>query len=383
MELKLSVAAGTCDRDLCPVRVPLPELGEGTGARLYETETGAEVPCQAVPGELAFLLLGLPRGEVRRYRLVLGGAPAPPAPGFGVKAVGGDALEVTVGGQLFTRYNYGPSWHRPFFHPVIGPGGKRVTRSWPMEEGVEGPDESKDHPHHTGLYVAHGEVNDVNHWGRGERAGRMVHRELGALASGPVYAEVQERLDWVRPTGEPMLAERRTFAVYDLPGEERLLDLTIALEARHGPVHFGDTKEAGLLSVRVASSMEGKRGAGLIENAFGGRREGETWGRAAPWCHYSGPVDDVIEGIGAFDHPGNPRYPTAWHVRDYGLFSANPFGYHDYFPGTTRDGSLTVPAGQTITFRFRVHFHRGDAAAGKTAERWSDFALPPAVGVDE
>jgi hypothetical protein len=57
---------------------------------------------------------------------------------------------------------------------------------------------------------------------------------------------------------------------------------------------FGDTKEAGLISVRVASSMEGKREQGLIENAFGGRREPETWGKPSPWCHYSGPVG--VEG---------------------------------------------------------------------------------------
>jgi len=31
-------------------------------------------------------------------------------------------------------------------------------------------------------------------------------------------------------------------------------------------------------------------------------------------------------GIAVFDHPSNPRHPTTWHVRDYGLFAANPLG---------------------------------------------------------
>jgi hypothetical protein len=380
MELKLSVAAGPFDRDLCPVRVAIPELKAGQGARLVESETGADVPCQVEEGELAFLLQGLGRGQVRTYTLTTRDAGNTPAEGFGIGEVP-DGLEFTVGGRLFTRYNFGASQTRPYFHPTIGPGGVRVTRSFPMEPGYEGADESTDHPHHTGIYVAHGEVNDVNHWG-GRTAGKQLHQEFGAVWRGPVYAGAQEHLEWVGPDGTPTLAERRSFVVYNLPGEERLLDVTTSLIARYGPVHFGDTKEAGLISVRVASSMEGKRGQGLIENAFGGKREPETWGKPAPWCHYSGPVGDTIQGIGIFDHPHNPRYPTNWHVRDYGLFSANAFGYHDYFPNTQRDGSLYVQAAHHVTFRYRLHFHRGDAAAGKTEQRWADFALPPAAGVE-
>jgi hypothetical protein len=389
LDLKLTVAAGPADRNNCPVRVPIAELKEGSTALLIEADSGNTITTQVGHGELAFLLNDLPRNTARHYKLSIGpsggtGSSGSPAadPSFGVKQ-DGEALEFTVGGKLFTRYNFGPSNQRPFFHPVIGPGEKRVTRSFPMEPGYEA-EESQDHPHHTGIYVAHGEVNDVNHWGVGaERCGKQLHREFSAIISGPIFSEIHEQLDWVDLQGKPMLFERRTLIVYNLPGEDRLVDVTTTLEARHGKIHFGDTKEAGLISVRVASSMEGKRGQGLIENAFGGKREPQTWGKPAPWCHYTGPVDGVSEGIGIFDHPSNPRFPTNWHVRDYGLFSANPFGYHDYFPGTQRDGSLTLNPGETATFRYRLHFHRGDAAAGHTANRWTDFALPPAAGVEE
>lgn len=380
MELKLTVAAGPSDRDLCPVRVAIPELKEDTGARLVESESGKEIPSQVAEGELAFLLNGLKRGQTRTYALTLGGTPAEPTSDFGVKEVP-DGLEFTVGGQLFTRYNYAASQTRPYFHPTIGPGGVRVTRSFPMEPGYEGSDESVDHPHHTGIYVAHGEVNDVNHWG-GRNAGKQQHKEFGPIARGPVYAGAQEHLEWVAQDGTPTLSERRSFAVYNLPGEDRLLDVTTTLIAQYGPVHFGDTKEAGLISVRVASSMEGKRGKGLIENAMGGKREPETWGKQAPWCHYSGPVGSTLQGIGVYDHPTNPRYPTNWHVRDYGLFSANCFGYHDYFPNTQRDGSIHLKQGERLTFRYRLHFHRGDAGAGNTEANWTNFALPPFTAVE-
>ena len=72
MELKLSVAAGPSDRDLCPVRVDIPELKEGAGARLVEAGAGREVPCQVAEGGLAFLLHGLGRGQVRTYTLTTG-----------------------------------------------------------------------------------------------------------------------------------------------------------------------------------------------------------------------------------------------------------------------------------------------------------------------
>jgi len=181
VDLKLVVAAGSSDRDLCPVRVAIPELAEGAPARLVEAESGQEVGCQVAAGELAFLLMDLPSGAVRHYRLSVGegaGAPSSGATAGGVTVTDqpGDALAIAVGGKPFTRYNYASRWTRPFLHPVIGPGGKRVTRSFPMEGGFEGPDESHDHPHHTGLYVAHGEVNDVNHCGTRDSCGRQVHR---------------------------------------------------------------------------------------------------------------------------------------------------------------------------------------------------------------
>lgn len=383
MELIVTVGAGSSDREICPVRTAVPELKPGMGARLAEAESGKEIDCQVGQGELAFMLESLPKGEVRRYRLVIGGAPRTEGSDVDVQDRLGEALDISIGGTLFTRYNYAATWHRPFFHPVIGPGGQRVTRSWPMEEGYEGVNESHDHPHHQGIWVAHGEVNEVNNWGSGPGSGRIIHREFESITSGPIFAEVQERLDWTSAEAVKVLSERRRCTIYHLPGEERMLDLGVTLTATEGPVTFGDTKEAGLLSVRVASSMEGKRGNGLIENGFGGVREKETWGKPAPWCHYSGPVGDVGEGIACFDHPSNPRFPTNWHVRDYGLMSANCFGYHDYFPGTTRDGSLTLEHGDTVTFRYRVFLHRGDAAAGKIAARWADFAAPPTVGVEE
>ena len=374
MKRTLLVAAGASDRHNCPTRARLPGLAAFASASLVD-DAGATVPAQITGDELVFLVADLRRGEVRRLHLAAEAGASPAPTDFGVVRGAEDELVFTVGGEVFTRYHFGAGLARPYFHPVLGPGGRRATRAFPMEVV---PGEPSDHKHHRGLWVAHGEVNGVDCWSEQGAHGTIAHRGFEAIVSGPVFARAIERLEWLGPAGGRVLTERRTLTVYNSASDASILDLDVALTASDGPVVFGDTKEAGLVSIRVATSMDGARG-GLIETGAGGKREAATWGREAPWCHYSGPVAGATLGIGVLDHPSNPRYPTNWHVRDYGLMTANPFGLHDFFPGAGKDGSLRLDAGATTTFRYRVYIHLGDAEAGAMDERHADFALPPAV----
>jgi hypothetical protein len=80
-------------------------------------------------------------------------------------------------------------------------------------------------------------------------------------------------------------------------------------------------------------------------------------------------------GVAIFDHPSNPRHPTWWHVRDYGLFCANPFGRAQFekLPDK-KAGEFKIPAGQSVAFRYRFYWHEGDEKQGKVAERYRDYA---------
>ena len=73
--------------------------------------------------------------------------------------------------------------------------------------------------------------------------------------------------------------------VYNAGDERRLVDYDVALTAAEGDVTFGDTKEGGIISFRVATSMDGSKG-GRIENASGGVSEKECWGKPSNWCDY-------------------------------------------------------------------------------------------------
>ena len=112
--------------------------------------------------------------------------------------------------------------------------------------------------------------------------------------------------------------------------------------------------------MRVATSMDvASEMGGKIENSFGGVNEDETWGKPAQWCDYSGPVAGRKVGIAIMDHPGNWRHPSRYHVRNYGLMTANPFALSYYYDDQTLDGSMTIPAGGESIFRYRLLVHEG------------------------
>jgi hypothetical protein len=197
---------------------------------------------------------------------------------------------------------------------------------------------------------------------------------------------IKSRDNWVGPDGNIICTDQRTFRIHNRPGSERLFDFEITLRAVSGDLKLGDTKE-GTMALRIAETMrltkptpKGQKpipGAGHIVLSTG-FRDAATWGKRADWCDYYGPVNGKTVGIACFDHPQNPRHPTWWMVRDYGLFAANPFGQHEYEKTADPNaGDLTVPAGQTITFRYRILLHEGDEQQGRVAERYKEFVQSP------
>lgn len=313
------------------------------------------------------------------------GTETPPrakVPGVFLEEVDGRLL-IEIDGALFTAYHFGSDVTRPYFHPVVGPTGVTVVRDYPMVEGVEG--ETSDHPHHRGMWTAHGDVNGHDNWLEGSGKASIRHSGFPRLVSGPVYGSFDASAEWIDRWGSVALTDTRRVTVFNLGPDERLVEYAIRVSASHGQVTFGDTKEAGIVSIRVASSMDGPTrdrpdGKGKIETADGSVGEAEAWGRRAAWCDYSGPVGEDVVGIAILDHPTNPRFPTHWHVRDYGLMTVNPFGLHDFTGDTNAHlGDLIVPPYESRVFRYRILIHRGDATVGEVRERYHDFVNPPVV----
>ena len=293
-----------------------------------------------------------------------------------------DKVTVEVGGKPFTEYHYTDAPH-VYFYPLFGPGGAKMTRDWPMKDT---PNEAHDHFHHRSLWFSHGLVNGVDFWSEpGSTGGKppkiplgqIVHDKFLKVQGGEKEGVIEDQLKWVAPDGSATLTSVQTFKVYDGPDTERVFDFVVALKAGEKDVVFEDTKE-GSMALRINESMRlthGKTpGEGhLVDSA--GDKDGEVWGKHSAWADYSGPVDGKTVGIAFFDSPSNPRHPTRWHARDYGLFAANPFCEHLMDKAQPAGaGDFKIPAGQTATFKYRFILHEGDATQAKIAERFAAYA---------
>ena len=294
-----------------------------------------------------------------------------------------DKLRIEINGELFTEYCFKGAPH-VYFYPLLGPGGAPMTRDWPMKD-VAG--EEKDHPHHRSLWFSHGAVNGVDFWSEGAKAGKIVHDRFLEVKSGADSGVIRSANKWVAPDGSVTMTDERTFRVYARPNNERLFDFEVTLKAANKEIVLGDTKE-GSMAVRVNESMRGtlakepgekktKVGKGRIALASGvsssGKGDDNTWGMRAEWCDYSGPVDGKTVGIAMFDHPSNPKHPTWWHVREYGLFAANPFGVHDFEKKEPGAGNVVIAPGKSLTFKYRFYIHEGEETYAKVAERYKDY----------
>ena len=296
----------------------------------------------------------------------------------------GSRIDVAISGQPFTSFYFGPEATKPYLHPLRSVDGTIVTRGYPMEE-IAG--EQTDHRHHRGVWFSHGNVNAIDFWanepeqrGRGMKKGVIAHRSLDSVKSGTDSGSISATFDWNDLSGDTLVSERRTMVFRRVDGNN-LVDFDIVLTAEEDSVRFADTKE-GTFAVRMATELEeqhfrakGIARTGTITNARGAKTEANTWGKRSPWVDYSGSITGQPKGIAIFDHPSNPKHPTYWHVRGYGLFAANVFGEHDFFADASRDGSITLSKGETLRFRYRVIIHQGlggSEAIERLFEAWSE-----------
>ena len=184
--------------------------------------------------------------------------------------------------------------------------------------------------------------------------GRIVVRDApwkdGTLAA---------TMDWRDQNGKMLLVETRDMA---FSGDDKLrsIDFQITLTAAVD-VTFGDTKE-GAFAIRLDDAFTEQKGAKIVD-ADGRAGMVQVWGKRSNWVDYRAELEGERLGVAMFDHPKNPRHPTYWHARDYGLFSLNPFGRSAFDP-KEEESQWKLPAGERLVFRWRVAIHPGDAADG-------------------
>jgi hypothetical protein len=91
---------------------------------------------------------------------------------------------------------------------------------------------------------------------------------------------------------------------------------------------------------------------------------------ASPWADltYTPAAEADERGVAIFQHPANPDYPhPGWVLRHYGFLGASWPALDPY----------VIAPGDSVTLRYRVYIHRGDAEAGGVAEAFAEFAKNP------
>jgi|SRR5579871_4876536 len=374
--LHITLHAGSHDRHDCPLRFPFP-IPFPEGFWQLRSPEGTILPLQRLDNnEVALCIPEMASGSSDTYALEQAPSPVEPQASVQSEPDAGSVL-MALRGAIVTRYHYDGVPARPYFHPLLMHGELPLTRAYPMQKDIPG--ETQDHPHHRSLWIAHGEVNHTDNWSEERGHGYTVHQSLDRCFSGPVCGSFATTSIWTTADHNLLLNQQLEVTLWATHETIRMLDFVITLQALQEEVFFGDTKEGGILSVRVASDLDVPR-TGRIENVYGGVNEAETWGKPAHWCDYSGRLAGQHVGLAIMDHPLSFRAPTHWHVRNYGLMTANPFGYSAFTQGA-KNGSHRLLAGESLTFRYRLLMHPGDATMGRVNAHYLDFVAPPTVEI--
>jgi len=252
-----------------------------------------------------------------------------------------DKIAVTVDGKLFTCYKFAASQKYPYFWPVNGPAsGKSITT-----------ETSQPYPHHHSLFFGCDRVNGGNYWQESNERGQIVSQGPKLIKASGDRVIFTDECFWQQPGGKPIILDRRR-VVITAPNEGvRFIDFEISLEPLTDILILKSNH--ALFSARLAGELSVKSGGTLV-NAEGKTGEKGTWGVASPWCDYSGTRNGVTEGIAILQHPRNRWFPAKWFTRDYGFFSPTPMNW-------LKDGRLELARGETLTLRYRVVVHTGNA----------------------
>jgi hypothetical protein len=289
--------------------------------------------------------------------------------------IDGHQVSFRIDGPEMLRWNFDPSYPRPFFYPLLGPkSGESLTRM-----GHPG---APNHDHHQSVWFAHAKVQGIDFWSNTSPA-RICQQQWLVYEDADDEALMAVRLEWVDGHDPaPLLEQDLIVGLRPLDNGEYLLDLQSIFTPRSERLEFQQSN-FGMLAVRVARSLSMHFGQGTLSNSAGQTGEPEIFGQPARWVDDSGPVRKspplrrpgeaggetvILEGITYFDHPQNTTEGLSkWHVRADGWIGCS----------ACFDGPRMVERTNPLVLRYLLHIHAGridPAAANQVLESWT--ALP-------
>lgn len=263
-------------------------------------------------------------------------------------------------------YNYGRMdppegmgahyWRSNYVHPVYGMDGEILTQDFPA-----------DHAHHRGTFWTWPTVTvderKTDPWTL--RGSRQLFMDWVAREANETRAFLSFRAGWrFDEQWEPFIVENVEIVAHPAEEDHRVLDFVIRLE--------------NVSSVEVTIAGSGASGYGgfnfrpdanRAEPTFvtaTGKLEEDALNVETPWVDFSskGTGDGRVAGAAIFQHPQNPGYPhPGWILRHYGFLGHSWPHYEE----------KSLAPGDSVTLRYRLLIHRGDAEEAGVAEHFGRF----------
>ncbi|HWR99024.1 MAG TPA: PmoA family protein [Prolixibacteraceae bacterium] len=305
-------------------------------------------------------------------------------------------VDVMMDGKLFTSYMWPDNVMKPVLYPVVTASGAEITRGYPVSPRAG---ERVDHPHHVGIWFNYGDINKLDFWNNSEAIspasksgyGTIHHKTIEKKDGGKGHGLLVVTASWDSPDGKQLLAEKTELHFIN-QGSTRIIDRITTLTAGSTPVSMADNKE-GVYAIRVARQLELPSKDEVImtdakgipttvkamstEGVTGSYRSSEgikddaVWATRGRWMDLNGTINNEKVAVVICDHPQNVGYPTYWHARGYGLYAANPLGWSVFTKGK-ETLNYSVPAGKSVTFRYRMVIHNGSDLSDEAINALAD-----------
>lgn len=301
-----------------------------------------------------------------------------------------ERVDVIISGSPFTSFCYPKASEKPYLFPVYAPGGAVVTRGYPLAPRKG---ERIDHPHHTGLWFNHGDVNGLDFWNNSSavkdktKYGHIAVTKI-LKAEGGKKGEIAYVAEWRDCKDNTLLEEQTTFYI-TADAQSRTIDRVTIIKALAKEVVFTDNKE-GMIAIRVDRAFEtptdapqlftdehgnptevkatgDNTGVNGMYYSGGGQKGDDVWSTRNNWVMLRGEKEGKPVTFGFFDHPANPGYPFHSHARGYGLFACNNLGSQAY---NKDDPKITagISPGGSLTFHHRFYITEGAEVSPEQAD---------------
>lgn len=253
---------------------------------------------------------------------------------------------------------------KPYFHPVTIAGSAPLTDFQPA-----------DHFWHRALWFSWKSINGLIYWEEdpktGKSPGETEVTDAKVDARDDHSARIELALSY-HPPGKPaVLTEKRIVEVsspsrdgayhidwlstFTAADADVVLDRTPILGEPKG-VSWGGY--AGL-SLRLAPALR------QWQFADSEGLEKDRW-KQARWISFSGPLPNgKSAAIVVLDHPASFRHPAPWY-----LIQEMPY----FSPAVLYQSPYTLPAGQSLTLKYRILLQPGLADRHAIEQQWRRFA---------